>query len=99
MYKPRKNSSALGGAHGQSRWLGSEAKDKERGWGFLKRMWHGEGICEALRIPGVGGVEAREKSYHTHWKLEFSLVLGSSSPLRCERCSGAVGQDSKHGKA
>lgn len=62
-------------------------------------MWHGEGICEALRIPGVGGVEAREKSYHTHWKLESTVVLGSSSPLRCERCSGAVGQDSKHGKA
>lgn len=51
-------------------------KDKERCLGpeVLKGMWHREGICEALKIPGVngmetGGIRSKEKSYLTLQKL------------------------------
>lgn len=44
------------------------------GVGVLKGVWHGEGICEALRMPRVNGVEtrgikSREESHQAHQKL------------------------------
>lgn len=50
--------------------------------------WHREGICEALRIPGVGGVETRgirseKESYQTVQKLKFHLhCLNELFPFR-----------------
>lgn len=109
MYKPRKKSNALRGAHGKSRCLGSEVKDKERwngapiqGRGFSK----GCGIeKESVTIAGVGGAEtggmrSKEESYQTLQKLKFHLhSLNELLPFQCERClREAVLLDSKPGE-
>lgn len=62
-YKPRRKGHVLRGAHGQSRWIWSGVKDKVS-WNWAP-IWggHGEGICEALRIPRVDGVETRSIRY------------------------------------